>query len=510
MKPSKLYEALRALIGEHVPLHIWGPCGTGKSQIVCQVTNDLDYEFLDVRAVQLDPVDLRGLPRISSDQNEWVPPKFLPNSGKGILFLDELTSAPQMTQAGCYELVLDRRLGEYRLPDEWVVIAAGNPASERGAHFAMPRPLRNRFVHLDLEPDLDDWSKWAVKAHVRPEIIAFLHFKPELLHAADVISDANAWQTPRSWEMASRVLAGVARRTNARLLSGTSEFEAQLLDGTVEHPAASELVAFLRLFRELPSIDEILLNPTTANVPQEPSAQIAIATALGRALSDTSVGRGITYLERMPTEMRVMAMRDAAARDTAITHTPEFVRFGVVDLLRTHATEATLEENAFRELESCIHQQRIDGVITCDVPSLGIATRASQVMLQSRMHHLMRQRSGQRGCGECFDEFRIPEKRNPIGGHRFRFNSFGAMLVEGSAAVSEQFDRSQHVMKDRRLEYVQLKVALRTSEDDGSASSTYTTNLSMWRRRGGQAQVKSCAAASGTFCPQAPTMRLND
>ena len=234
-----------------------------------------------------------------------------------------------MTQAGCYQLVLDRKLGEYVLPDGWVVIAAGNPASERGVHFAMPRPLRNRFVHLDLEPDLDDWCRWAVKAQVRPEIIAFLRFKPELLHTADTTSDANAWPTPRSWEMASQVLCGIARRQKTQLLSGTSEFEAQLLDGTVGPAAASELVAFLRLFRQLPSIDEILLNPTTAPLPTEPSAQIAIATALGRVLSDTSVGRGIAYLDRMPTEMRVMAMRDAAARDTAITHTPEFVRFGV-------------------------------------------------------------------------------------------------------------------------------------------------------------------------------------
>ena len=329
MKPSKLYEALHALIGERVPLHVWGACGVGKSQIVCQVANDLGYDFLDVRAVQLDPVDLRGLPRIAADQTEWVPPRFLPTDGKGILFLDELTSAPQLTQAGCYQLVLDRRLGEYRLPDEWVVLAAGNPASERGVHFAMPRPLRNRFVHLDLEPDLEDWCRWAIRAQVRPEIIAFLRFKPELLHDTDATSDANAWPTPRSWEMASRVLSGVDRRTNARLLSGTSEFEAQLLDGTVGQAAASELVAFLRLFRELPSIDEILLNPSTARVPTEPSAQIAIATALGRVLSDSSVGRGISYLERMPAEMRVMAMRDAAARNTAITHTPEFVRFGV-------------------------------------------------------------------------------------------------------------------------------------------------------------------------------------
>ena len=83
MKPSKLYEALHALIGERVPLHIWGACGVGKSQIVAQVADDLDFDFLDVRAVQLDPVDLRGLPRIKADQTEWVPPKFLPTAGKG-------------------------------------------------------------------------------------------------------------------------------------------------------------------------------------------------------------------------------------------------------------------------------------------------------------------------------------------------------------------------------------------------------------------------------------------
>ena len=247
MKPSKLYEALHALIGERVPLHIWGACGVGKSQIVAQVARDLNISFLDVRAVQLDPVDLRGLPRIKADQTEWVPPKFLPTDGKGILFLDELTSAPQMTQAGCYQLVLDRKLGEYVLPEGWVVIAAGNPASERGVHFAMPRPLRNRFVHLELEADLSDWCRWAVSAGVRPEIIAFLRFKPDLLHSADTTSDANAWPTPRSWEMASHVLCGVARRQNTAFLTGAGEFEAQLLDGTVGQAASAELLAFLRL-----------------------------------------------------------------------------------------------------------------------------------------------------------------------------------------------------------------------------------------------------------------------
>jgi hypothetical protein len=296
---------------------------------VAQVASDRKCDFLDIRAVQLDPVDLRGLPRISADRAEWVPPKFLPLDGEGILFLDELTSAPQMTQAGCYQLVLDRKLGEYHLPDGWVVIAAGNPASERGVHFSMPRPLRNRFVHLDLEPDFMDWCKWAVKAGIRPEIIAFLRFKPALLHDADAMADVNAWPTPRSWEMASNVLSGFGRRRQSGFFAGTTEIEAQLLEGTIGEAATTELVAFLRLFRQLPSIDEILLNPDAAPLPDEPSARIAIATALGRALTDHSIAKGIRYLDRMPTEMRVLAMRDAAARDRAITHTPEFVRFGV-------------------------------------------------------------------------------------------------------------------------------------------------------------------------------------
>jgi hypothetical protein len=230
-----------------------------------------------------------------------------------------------MTQAGCYQLVLDRKLGEYKLPDEWVVLAAGNPASERGVHFSMPRPLRNRFVHLDLEPDLSDWCKWAVQSGVRPEIIAFLRFKPALLHDADATSDQNAWPTPRSWEMASNVLKGLS----ARGAIANSAIEAQMFEGTIGPAATAELVGFLRLFRQLPSIDEILLTPETAPLPDDPSAQIAIATALGRAMSDQSITKGTKYLDRMPTEMRVLAMRDAAARDRAITHTPEFVRFGV-------------------------------------------------------------------------------------------------------------------------------------------------------------------------------------
>jgi hypothetical protein len=135
MKPSTLCQALLALIGERVPLHIWGACGVGKSQIVAQVADEVGYDFLDVRAVQLDPVDLRALLRISSDFTEWVPLKFLPSSGKGILFLDELTSAPRLRTSSIAEITLkieqyDRRiqqLGQAKYPETQALLRVSDP-----------------------------------------------------------------------------------------------------------------------------------------------------------------------------------------------------------------------------------------------------------------------------------------------------------------------------------------------------------------------------------------------
>lgn len=321
MKPSHLYRAILPLIQEQVPLHIWGSPGVGKSQIVAQVARDLQYNFLDIRASQLDPVDWRGIPHVEAGETRWATPGFLPKNGRGILFLDELTSAPQLTQAACYQLVLDRKLGEYSLPPEWAVLAAGNRASDRGVHFAMPRPLRNRFVHLELETDVQEWCQWAIRANIVPEVIAFLRFKPELLYAPGT-PDANAWPTPRAWEMASKVLRGTGKSINA-------ELEYELLAGTVGEGAAGELTAFLRLYRELPAIDQIFLHPDRAPIPTEPSAQYAVATAVGRYVTDQSLSRAITYLNRLPVEFKVLAVRDASHRDPSLCQTPEFVAFGV-------------------------------------------------------------------------------------------------------------------------------------------------------------------------------------
>ena len=299
-------------------MFIWGSPGSGKSAVVNQLAAELEIALRDIRALLLDPVDLRGLPFVGKDgRSQWATPEFLPQDGAGILFLDELNAAPAMVQASCYQLVLDRRLGEYTLPEDWAIVAAGNRDSDRAATTRMPTPLRNRFVHIDFEVDVQEWSEWAIKANVGPEVIAFIRFRPELLSAFD--RDSNAFPSPRSWEFVSRIL-------NSK---PDPSAEHELIAGAVGTGAATEFSAFLRMFRELPNIDAILLNPTQEPVPENAAAQYAVASALARCASDTNFDRICLYLNRLPIEFRVLCVRDATLREPAIRCTAGYVKWAV-------------------------------------------------------------------------------------------------------------------------------------------------------------------------------------
>jgi hypothetical protein len=321
MKASAIAEALGVLVTARQPVFVWGGPGIGKSAVVKQLAEALKIPLQDVRALLLDPVDLRGLPFLGSDgRSKWATPDFLPQDGAGILFLDELNAAPAMVQGSCYQLVLDRKLGEYTLPEGWAIIAAGNRDSDRGATTRMPTPLRNRFVHLEFEVDVQEWCEWAIQAAIRPEVIAFLRFRPELLSAFD--RDANAFPSPRSWEFVSHILDSLDSKSNPAI-------EHEVIAGAVGVGAATEFSAFLRMFRELPNMDAILLNPTQEPVPENAAAQYAVASALARCASDTNFDRICLYLNRLPTEFRVLCVREATLREPAIRSTTGFVRFAV-------------------------------------------------------------------------------------------------------------------------------------------------------------------------------------
>jgi hypothetical protein len=203
MNPEVLNTYLDRLITNDLKISamIWGAPGIGKSSIVKQLAIDHQLEFIDIRLSQLAPTDLRGLPVAEDGVSKWFPPEFLPQQGRGILFLDEINMAPPAMQGMAQQLILDRRVGSYCVPDGWFVWAAGNRKEDRAGVFDMPAPLANRFLHLQVEPHFESFKAYAIDRGVREEIIAFLSFRPSLLHKLD--PQQPAWCSPRSWMMAS-------------------------------------------------------------------------------------------------------------------------------------------------------------------------------------------------------------------------------------------------------------------------------------------------------------------
>lgn len=321
MRPAQLAvvlerEFLSAAEGHHTPVMLWGPPGVGKSQIVAQIAARHGAPVIDIRLSQMEPSDLRGIPFRVGDLVQWAVPALLPDAARhgprGVLFLDEITSAPPAVSAAAYQLILDRRLGEYAIPDGWAIFAAGNRQGDRGVTYAMPAPLANRFSHFEVEVNLDDWAAWAYGNGIDERLIAFLRFKPELLFAFDparTLAGEMAFPSPRSWEFAHRALQKFGDQPD--LLQGA-------LAACVGHAAGVECAAYLRSLDRLPDIDAIAAGREAA-VPGEIDLQYAVAAALvGRALRvrgqpDAAVvwGHILDYAQRLPLkEMGVMLVSD--------------------------------------------------------------------------------------------------------------------------------------------------------------------------------------------------------
>jgi len=314
MRPAHLLsvlesEFLSTRTGYHTPVMLWGPPGVGKSQMVAQVAARHGVTVIDIRLSQMEPTDLRGIPFRVGNLVEWAIPELLPDAerhgAEGILFLDEITSASPTVSASAYQLILDRRLGHYQVPNGWALFAAGNRQGDRGVTYTMPAPLANRFSHFEVETHLDDWVMWANRHNLDSRIIAFLRFKPELLFDFDPAHNPVAFPSPRSWEFAHRAL---------QKFSGNSPLLCGVLQACVGPAAGLELHAFITKMDQLPDIDAILAGETIAP-PREVDLQYAVAAALvGRALGSqnaTIYGRVLDYAGRFPDrEIGVMLVWD--------------------------------------------------------------------------------------------------------------------------------------------------------------------------------------------------------
>lgn len=284
MRASQLFVVLDqefkgAQTGHHTPVMIWGPPGVGKSQLVSQVAEKHDRMLIDIRLSQMEPSDLRGIPFKDGDKVEWAVPSMLPDAEKhgteGILFLDEITSAPPSVSAAAYQLILDRRLGDYQIPDGWAIFAAGNRQGDRGVTYSMPAPLANRFSHYEIDINLDDWVAWAYQTGIDERVIAFLRFRPDLLFDFDPAHNPVAFPSPRTWEFVHRALTKFM--DHPELFVGA-------LQSCVGPAAGIELNAFIANLDQMPDLDAII-NGEDVPTPTEIDLQYAVASALvGRAI----------------------------------------------------------------------------------------------------------------------------------------------------------------------------------------------------------------------------------
>ena len=306
MKAKELKESLSKLIEAKLPTFIWGSPGIGKSSIVKQIAKDKGLEFIDLRLSLLDPTDLKGIPFFDNKNNEavWALPNFLPKDNKscGILFLDEINTAPPSVQAAAYQLVLDRRVGDYELPDGWAIVAAGNKESDRGVVYRMPPPLANRFVHLDMEVNFQDWKSWAYQNGIEPSIIAFLNYDNSKLFNFDPANNEKSFATPRSWEYVDRIL-----KSNL-----PKESELEILSGAVGKEVALSFIGFKKVMHRLPNIDDIL-SGKEVELEQDSQLLFALIAALVAKLKNSSkeaIENSIKFSFNLPSEYSVMLIKD--------------------------------------------------------------------------------------------------------------------------------------------------------------------------------------------------------
>jgi hypothetical protein len=322
MKSSQIYEALTHFTKEKLPAFIWGPPGIGKSSIVKQIANDHNYNFIDLRLSLLDPTDLKGIPFFDKENNEavWASPNFLPKdpNSKGILFLDEINTAAPSVQASAYQLVLDRKVGDYTLPEGWSIIAAGNRENDRGVTYRMPPPLANRFVHLEMVVDFEDWKTWAFQNNIDASVIGYLSFDKTKLFAFDPVKNERSFPTPRSWEYVHKIL-----HSN---LSETLLHEA--VAGAIGKENSVDFLAFRKVMHKLPDIEAIVKGEIKTIDEEDTKVLFALCAGLVNYLKQSKeknlIDNILSFSLSLPGEFAIMLVKDMQKSKLPVENAPHW------------------------------------------------------------------------------------------------------------------------------------------------------------------------------------------
>ena len=315
--PNEAKRSIRKCIKIKRPVFMWGPPGIGKSDIVKQVGEEQDRDVIDVRLSLWEPTDIKGIPYYNSDMGTmtWAPPSELPTDPEStaILFLDELNSAAPATQAAAYQLILNRRVGTYVLPKGVSIVAAGNRESDKGVTYRMPAPLANRFVHLELRTDYEDWLQWATNNRIHEQVVGYVGFAKNDLYDFDPRSSSRSFATPRSWSFVSELLH------DDDLDEGTLT---DLVSGAVGEGLAIKFMAHRKVAKQMPKPEDILAGKVKKSEIKEISAMYSLAVSMcyelqtahqkkvnnWDAMADNFFG---FMMDNFPTELVVMGAKTA-------------------------------------------------------------------------------------------------------------------------------------------------------------------------------------------------------
>src|SRR6056300_1343603 len=285
--PNEAKAAVQHAMKLKRPIFMWGPPGIGKSDIMGQITDSLENaQLIDVRLSLWEPTDIKGIPYYAANDNvmAWAPPSELPDETFAkkyktvVLFLDELNSAAPAVQAAAYQLILNRKVGTYKLPDNVLIVAAGNREADKGVTYRMPAPLANRFVHLEMAVSFDDWFQWSVDNKIHNDVVGYLTFSKKDLYDFDPKSPSRSFATPRSWSFVSELLED-------ELDEGTTT---DLVAGAVGEGLAVKFVAHRKVASQMPNPTDILSGKVKELKTKEISAMYSLTVSLCYELKEAS------------------------------------------------------------------------------------------------------------------------------------------------------------------------------------------------------------------------------
>jgi hypothetical protein len=317
MSPKELKVTMLKAISAGLPVLIKGAPGIGKSDIITQVAAELKMELIISHPVVSDPTDFKGLPGIVDGKAEFLPfgdlRQLMEATKPTIAFLDDLGQAPAVVQAAAMQLLLARSINGHKISDHIVFVAATNRRQDRAGVTGILEPVKSRFAMiLGLEANTDEWIEWAFENNMPPELIGFIHFRPSLLNVEEATAEIVNHPCPRTIAHAGKLL-------NAGLDSH------EVLSGAIGEGAAAELVGFLRVFKDLPNISAILLDPDGTAVPTDPAAQYAVVAALVEKVTENNCDRMFTYGNRLPADFSCLLVRDMILKEPKVQQTPGFI-----------------------------------------------------------------------------------------------------------------------------------------------------------------------------------------